>query len=206
MKVRGVILAAGLGQRMGTIKQLLPLQGKPLLQHVLDAAGASMLSHLTLILGHAHEIILSQIEPTDVSVIINKDFAVGQSTSLRAGLEHGPDSSGVMFLLGDQPLISADFLNHLIDIFVTTRPVALMPVYQGQPGNPVILGRKLGQEARGLHGDMGARPLLQRYAPLVRKVEIHDPHLLQDVDTPEAYQALLEKTQAIFQNPNTSKG
>ena len=51
MSVRGVILAAGLGRRMGTVKQLLPFRGRPLLQHVIDAARASRLENMLLVLG-----------------------------------------------------------------------------------------------------------------------------------------------------------
>lgn len=191
MTVRGVILAAGMGRRMGTIKQLLPLHGKPLLQHVLDAARASRLDHLTLVLGHAHETIRLQLETTGISLVINENFAQGQSTSLHAGLVHGPDTAGVMFLLGDQPLVEPPLINTLIDAFATTKALAVVPMYQNLPGNPVILGRKLICKALNLRGDTGARPLLQYQAPEVHQVEVNNPRVFFDVDTPEAYQTLL---------------
>lgn len=190
MTVSGVILAAGLGRRMGTVKQLLPFHGKPLLQHVIDAARASRLENLLLILGHAHDQVLPQLDTHGFEVIVNRDFAAGQSSSVRAGLEHRADADGIMYLLGDQPLLSADTINTLIDCFLGERPWAAVPVHRGQPGNPVIIGRPLMADLAALSGDIGARRLLQK-SQFVRRVEIDDPAILRDVDTMDDYLALL---------------
>ncbi|NCC94366.1 MAG: nucleotidyltransferase family protein, partial [Opitutae bacterium] len=96
MSVRGVILAAGLGRRMCAVKQLLPLHGRSLLQHVIDAARASSLEHVLLVLGNAHGEILPKIDASGIAVAVNPDFAAGQSTSVRTGLLNGPDADGVM--------------------------------------------------------------------------------------------------------------
>ncbi|GAB1409380.1 nucleotidyltransferase family protein [Desulfovibrionales bacterium] len=191
MRVRGVILAAGMGTRMGQTKQLLPLHGKPLVQHVLDAARSSVLTHLTLILGHAHEIILPALDTTGVAVLINPQYASGQSTSVHLGLAHGPDADGVMFLLGDQPCVTPLLIDTLVHVFCTEQPWAVVPMYQQQPGNPVILGRALMREASCVDGDTGARPLLQRHAAHVRHFAVENPLLLRDVDTLEDYMELV---------------
>jgi len=191
VNVRGVILAAGMGRRMRALKQLLPLQGRPLLQHVIDAARGSDLGHLLLVLGHAHEQILDTIDAHGMDVLVNPDFAEGQSTSVRAGLAAGPDADGVMFLLGDQPLVGSPLIDTLIALFRAERPMAVMPVHQGQPGNPAIIGRELMRQAAGLSGDTGARRLLRENRQHVRRLEVDDPLLLRDVDTMDDYLALL---------------
>lgn len=190
MNVRGVILAAGLGRRMGAVKQLLPLHGRPILQHVIDAARASRLDHLLLVLGHAHEMILEMIDSQGLDVVVNRDFAVGQSTSVRVGLSSGPDADGVMFLLGDQPFVGHQLIDALIDRFVAGRPMAAMPIHRDKPGNPAILGQALQLEAAALTGDTGARSLLHAHAAHVLTVEVNDPVLLRDVDTMDDFQAL----------------
>ena len=191
MKVRGVILAAGLGRRMGAVKQLLPFHGRPLLQHVIDAARSSILEHVTLVLGNAHAEILPRIDARGLDVVLNPDFASGQSTSVRAGLAHGPDADGVMFLLGDQPLIGAPIIDMLVTRFLAERPAALVPVHEGRPGNPAIIGRDLMRNAEGLTGDVGARYLLRDNARHVRQIEIGDPAVFRDVDTMDDYLTLL---------------
>lgn len=195
MSVRGVILAAGQGRRMGAVKQLLPLHGRPLLQHVIDAARASSLEHVLLVLGNAHGDILSKIDARGIAVTVNPDFAAGQSTSVRTGLHYGPDADGVMFLLGDQPLVEASFIDTLIERFQVERPMAVMPVHQGRPGNPAVIGRELMRKASALTGDIGARRLLREHEREVLRVEIDDPALLRDVDTMDDYLALLAMRQ-----------
>lgn len=190
MNVRGVILAAGLGRRMGTVKQLLLLHDKPLLQHVIDAARAARLDHLLLIVGYAHERILGEIDSRGLDVVLNRDFAAGQSTSVRAGLSNGPDADGVMFLLGDQPLVGHALIDTLVERFRQERPMALMPTHRGQLGNPVILGRELQREAAALTGDTGARGLLRTHADRVLAVEVDDASLLRDADTMDDFRAL----------------
>jgi molybdenum cofactor cytidylyltransferase len=191
MNVRGVILAAGLGRRMGTVKQLLPFRGRPLLQHVIDAARASRLENLLLVLGHAHDQVLPQLDTQGLEVVVNRDFAAGQSTSVRAGLEHRADADGIMYLLGDQPLLNVAIIDALIDCFLREHPWAAVPVHHGQPGNPVIIGRPLLADLAALCGDIGARRLLQK-SQFVRRVEVDDPAVLRDVDTMEDYLTLLE--------------
>lgn len=192
MNVCGVILAAGMARRMGQIKQILPLEGKPLVQHVINAARASELQSIILVLGHGHELILPALETTGLTVVINHHYALGQSTSLKAGLEQSLDADGVMFLLGDQPYVSSRLINDLIACFCINAPQGVIPVYQGQPGNPVILGQKLMQEALELRGDMGARLLLQRYAHEICRVEVENPRVFLDVDTMTDYLALVQ--------------
>lgn len=191
MSVRGVVLAAGKGQRMGATKQILPFRDKPLLQHVINAARGSQLTHLVLVLGHAYADILQKIDASGLQIIVNDRFDAGQSTSVLSGLINGPDTEGVMFLLGDQPLINSAFIDLLITRFLTERPLAVMPVHQNRPGNPVILSRELAREARTLTGDTGARQLLRRHAQHVLQVEVDNPLLFHDVDTKEDYQKLL---------------
>jgi molybdenum cofactor cytidylyltransferase len=195
MTVRGVILAAGLGRRMGTIKQLLPMHGKPLLQHVIDAARASCLDHLLLVLGSAHEKILPKIDARGLDVIVNADFAAGQSTSVRSGLEHGPDAEGVMFLLGDQPLVGHTLIDILVERFLDEKLLAVVPVHRGLPGSPAIIGREIMRQATTLTGDTGARRLLREHSRHVLEVEVDDPSLLRDVDTMDDYRNLLAMRQ-----------
>ena len=190
MTVRGVILAAGLSRRMGAVKQLLPLRGRPLLQHVIDAARASRLEHVLLVLGHAHEEIRAKIDTHGMDVIVNPDYAAGQSTSVRLGVKHGPDTDGVMFLLGDQPLVGADLINALLAHFLAARPMAILPFYQGRRGNPAVIDRGLLAEISTLTGDIGARHVLQKHARHVLEMEVADAAVLQDVDTMADYLSL----------------
>jgi len=91
MSVVGIVLAAGRGARMGSPKQLLELDGRPLLQHVIDAAAAAPLEGVIVVLGHEAERVAAALDlPAGVVVVANPRHRDGQSTSLRAGLGHAP--------------------------------------------------------------------------------------------------------------------
>src|SRR3989304_3969715 len=85
----GVILAAGASTRLGQPKQLLRLEGRPLLQHVLEAAAASCLDEIVLVLGHRAQEIRAALRfpQRPVRAVINTRYAEGQSTSLGLGLQ-----------------------------------------------------------------------------------------------------------------------
>lgn len=191
MKVHGVILAGGCSRRMGCPKQLLDFQGRPLLQHVLDAAlASSCLDRIVLVLGHACKEILGRVETSGIQVVRNPGYRDGQSTSVVRGLEAAADGDAVLFLLGDQPLVDAGLLDRIIHAFAAVRPWAVVPEYRGRRGNPVVVGRPLFDAVRGLRGDTGPRRILRDAGSRVHMLPVDNPAVVLDVDTPGQWQAL----------------
>jgi CTP:molybdopterin cytidylyltransferase MocA len=185
MCVTGIILAAGRGSRMGSPKQLLRLGGRPLLQHVVDAA-AGELDDVILVLGHEAEAVLAALDlPAWVRVVVNPDHAEGQSTSLRTGLDHAPEGArAVVVLLGDQPEIRADAIRAVVEAQAAGDAPILRAAYRGRASHPVVLAREVWPGAEALRGDAGARALIAAHAGRVELVEVGgDPP--EDIDTPE---------------------
>ena len=107
--ISAIILAAGQAKRFGSCKQLVPIDGKPLLQHVLDNLAQSKIDDVAVVLGaHADEI-REQIRFGRARVVMNPDFADGMSTSIHAGLR-AIQSDAAMIVLADQPFVSVDTL------------------------------------------------------------------------------------------------
>jgi molybdenum cofactor cytidylyltransferase len=191
--VSGVILAAGASTRMGRPKQLLPVAGKPLLQHVLDAALASRLDEVIVVLGHrADEIEAALTLGGRARVIVNPEFAAGQVTSLRCGVAAAaPAARAVAILLGDQPSLRSEAIDAMLDAFVAAGAGvrAARPVYPdagGRPGHPVLLAREIFCELEDLRGDQGARTLFCERRPGVVEIPVAgEPP--PDVDTPEDF-------------------
>ena len=91
MSVVALVLAAGAGTRMGSPKQLLPVGGRPMLQHAVDAAAAGELGELVVVLGHAaREVAAALTLPPGARVVVNDRHAEGQATSLASGLAAMP--------------------------------------------------------------------------------------------------------------------
>jgi molybdenum cofactor cytidylyltransferase len=187
----GVVLAAGTSSRLGRPKQLLELDGRPVLQHVLDAAAGAGLDEIVVVLGHEASAIEASIElPAGARTVFNPDFAAGQSTSLRVGLDAvSPEVDVAVILLGDQPRMGPDLITSLVDRFMGDDKPVLRPTFRGAPGHPVIAARSAWESMRAAAGDTGARDALLSMGEMVRSVEM-GTIAPADVDTWEQYERL----------------
>jgi molybdenum cofactor cytidylyltransferase len=187
-RVAAVVLAAGGSTRYGSPKQLLPWRGGTLLGHVVDAALASQAERVVVVLGNQADACRAALGDRPVQVVVNPDWAQGQSTSVRAGLAALPDSvSAALFPLVDQPGISPAVIDALIERHRATLAPVVWPAYEGRRGNPVLFDRAAFPELMRLAGDTGGRAVLEAYAERAERVPVSDPGVVFDIDTPDDY-------------------
>jgi molybdenum cofactor cytidylyltransferase len=194
----GIILAAGTSVRFGQPKQLIQLGDKYLVEWVLDAALDSRLHTVVLVLGHEQETILralgSKVEHPGLKVAINPSYSDGQATSLKTGLlSVRQDFGSVMFLLGDQPMIKTDIIDHMLDQFRQSENDLCVPVYKKKRGNPTIFRRPLYDELMQVSGDIGARDIIRKNSDRTLFLEIDDPLCFFDIDTQQNLEHLLTR-------------
>ncbi len=128
----------------------------------------------------------------DILVIHIPDWHKGQSFSVSAGLRALPaDMDGALFLLGDQPLVTVQTLKLLVSTFQVTDHFILAPCFNGQRGNPVLVASALFDRLVHPAGDAGARVLFKEFSHRMHCLDVDDPGILEDVDTPEDYRALI---------------
>lgn len=190
--ISAVILAAGRAERMGEQKLFLPLGGKPVLQWVLESALASDLDEIVCVTRDFAPV-RRQITLTDERLFWLLNYAAdrGQSTSVIAGLwAANQDCDGVMFMVGDQPLISKELINALIDKFDDDSALIVAPKFNGEPRNPVLFRRQLFPELLKLTGDRGGRALLEKHRRKTALIEWPEEHPFLDLDVPEDYERL----------------
>ena len=132
-----VILSGGASQRMGSPKALLPYQGRPFLEHLLDVTRHPKISARRVVLGvHAEPIAKAIHLPAD-EVVINADWEKGQLSSIQAALKSLPDGlDGMLLCLVDHPLISANLVGDLIAAFYSSNAPIALPVFEGRRGHP----------------------------------------------------------------------
>ena len=186
--IAGVVLAGGAGTRFGRqAKQLAPVAGRPLLEHVLAAASAAPLDRVVVVLGAWADRISEQVDLHGAEPVICERWREGMAASLRAGLDAVSDAEAVVVLLGDQPLITAAAVERVLAARDRAAP-AVRATYGGDPGHPVLLERELLPLLLELRGDAGARHVLDEVA--VREVACSDVADATDIDTPEDLRAL----------------
>lgn len=191
----GIMLAAGGSSRYGAPKLLLDWYGKPLLRHSVETALAGGLHPMIVVLGAVNDPARQALEGLPVDIVENPDWAEGQSTSLRAGLQELEKHSGqsyrvgsAVFLLADQPFTTPDLIRSLVMRHHITLAPVIAPYVDGKRGNPVLFDRDVFADLRLLQGDTGGRSIMNRYG--IEAVEWRDPHILLDIDSPEDYRRL----------------
>jgi molybdenum cofactor cytidylyltransferase len=189
-RVAAVILAAGRGTRFGAEPKLLaPLDGKPLVRHVAEAALASSADPVIIVTGHRAGEVEAALIDLPLRIIRNTAYKDGLSTSLKAGFADCPaETAAAVVLLGDMPLIGPALIDGLIAAW-DERAEAVIPVHEGRRGNPVLLSRTLESAIEAVTGDAGAGPLLRGRADVI-EWPADDPAILKDVDTAEALRLL----------------
>ena len=191
----GIILAAGAATRFGQPKQLLRLKDKYLIERVLDAALNSKLGRVVLVLGFAHQKIQKalgkKLRHAKLQIEVNPHYQKGQGHSLQVGLSSVINTfPAVMFLLADQPLVDAATINCLLDKFWSADKDIGVPTFQGKRGNPSIFSQKFYQHIMKIKGDIGARQIINAHPERVLEIEIKNPLLFSDVDTPQDFEKI----------------
>jgi molybdenum cofactor cytidylyltransferase len=188
----GLVLAAGSSRRMGSPKQLLPIDGKPLLQLVVEQANRSKLDQVVVVLGAAADEIRAGVELGRAGVLINPDHASGMASSLIAGLASlGDGVDRVVVILGDQPDVDARQLNQLLDLQENSGLPAAALSFNGLLHPPVVVERELWGDLMSLEGDVGCRAVIRARPELVASLPVAgDLTHPVDVDTPEDYELI----------------
>ncbi len=192
-RVGGVILAAGTSSRMKGNKLLLPMPcGTTVLAAVIDNALQAGLDSLVLVSGSQREAVEEIARQRGVDCVYNPDYEQGQSTSMKRGLDALPEGSAALFILGDQPLISADIYRKLADVYRRDGAKIVVPRGEdGERGNPSLIAPELFHELRQITGDVGGRPVLRAHIHEIQYVAVGGDAVLQDIDTPEQYREMV---------------
>lgn len=195
--VEAIVLAAGASSRMGRAKAALPLRDArdtflSRLCHTLLDAGVP---RVTIVTG-AHPDIVTKAWPDGDSrlhVVHNPQWALGQLSSLRAGLEAIDDGHVDAIVVGlvDVPLVQASTVRALIDTWRDTRAPIVRPSRGGAHGHPVVFDRATFAALRAADLTHGAKPVVHAHRDRLIDLPSDDDGAFLDADTEEEYQHLL---------------
>jgi molybdenum cofactor cytidylyltransferase len=186
MPVSVIILAAGASSRMGKSKQLLPWKDGTLISNAVEIAMGSRAGHVYVVLGsNAHEH-LKAIEMFPVTVVHNEAWQRGMGSSIKAGLTAAKDSEAVLIMVCDQPFVTSEHLNNIIEHYNKTRQQVVASKYLDAIGVPVLFGKEIFNELFEIGDEEGAKKIIVK----------HDTSFIlladgQDLDTPDDYMKAL---------------
>jgi molybdenum cofactor cytidylyltransferase len=187
-----IILAAGGSERMGEPKQLLPFHDTTLLRHAVETAKAVPDAPVVVVLGAHLDALREHLAGTGVIIAENPDWRTGMGRSIVAGLSAmmatHPDVSSVIFMLCDQPLLSAETLDALIAGHRESGRALVASEYRGALGVPALFARSMFPELLTLAGTSGAQPMIEANRNQALAVPFPDGAL--DIDTPADYAQL----------------
>ena len=210
MTIAALILAAGRASRFGSLKQLAPINNKPMLQHCIDSANSALPGAVYTLLGYQPELIKSTI--TGTKIIEHPQWARGIGSSIAVGVDYlSKDFDAILIMLGDQPMISGSYLKQLIDLFkeqqhqdqlqkkqpkknqsqkdhAQNHHQLVCSAYQKNLGVPAIFGRQHFSELIKLADDYGAKQYLMDLSPAPVAISLGE--LSMDVDYPQDLKSL----------------
>ncbi|MBS0364781.1 MAG: nucleotidyltransferase family protein [Proteobacteria bacterium] len=179
-----MVLAAGASTRFGSPKQLVRVNGRPLLHAAATRAAEVTGSAVIVVLGSGADQISSLLRHTTGTVVINRDWREGIASSIRVGMSHLPPAcEAVLLMLADQAAVTADDLKRLAGAWRRQTQYLVAASYEGTVGVPAIFPRGHFPELARLRGDAGARGLLRGHTE--RLVRVPMPSAAVDIDTPE---------------------
>jgi len=185
-----LLLAAGESSRLGKPKQLLPIQGVPILRRAAKAAVDCGCRPIIVVLGAGHDKLKPLLDDLPVQTIVNPNWNRGIGTSIRAGVEtmisNATQVDRVMILLADQPAITPAVIKRLHNEHERAGKSITVSSFGDSIGPPVILSREYFARLLSLPDDQGAKSLWQQSPGTVHRAEC--PEAGQDIDTPADYQ------------------
>jgi len=187
MAIATIILAAGGSARLGQPKQLIQSNGESLVRRMTQQALALRAGPVVVVLGANQDRIMKELTGLAITTVVNPTWAEGMASSLRTGLRALDTESTEAFLimLTDQPYVTVDLLQRLIDTRRSTGRGIIASRYaepKGILGVPALFDNHYRREFLNLTGDTGARKLIQQYAS--DSTSVLFPLAGIDLDTP----------------------
>ncbi len=170
---------------MGSVnKMLLEIDGKPMLNQVIDQLLGSQIRDIIVLVGHESDMVRQVIPENNarISVLNNPNYLQGMNTSIALGARNLEDRDGCMVCLGDMPFITSTEYDQIL-VGLKHSDEIVVPRFREIPGNPVLFGSRYFPDLWQLDPtDQGAKEIIQKNREKRIFVEMQTNHIHQDID------------------------
>jgi molybdenum cofactor cytidylyltransferase len=183
-----IVLAAGASTRMGRPKALLQAGDRTFIRAILDTLREAGIGDAVVVIRAGDEAVIAEVTASGFGrTVVNPRPAEGQLSSLIAGLDaiDGPAVDAALVTLVDVPWITSSTVRLLLSRAAESGAPVIRAVHQARHGHPVIFKRRLFDALRQADPATGAKAVLR--ANTIEDVEVPDPGVAEDIDTPEDY-------------------
>ena len=187
--VSAILTAAGESTRMGRPKPLLPWRGATLLESQIASLAEAGVAEIVVVLGHRADEVAPYVKGPLARSVVNPDYRQGKTTSIKAGLRAiDADAEAILLLAVDQPRTEA-IVSRVLRAHRNGDAPITSPRFQGHGGHPLLFSVSLkGELERISEGRQGIRELFEAHRGQVLEVELDDPLVRLDINTPEEYE------------------
>lgn len=190
--IGGVVLAAGASVRMGRPKALLPYGGSTFLECILGSLDAAGIGAVRIVVG-ADAAAIREGFPAlvETTLVRNPNPEEGMLSSVRVGVSALPEGVEAFLLWPvDHPLVRASTASALVRAWRERNAPVVLPRHRGKRGHPVLFSVETIPELLSAPDDRGARHVVEAHAGDRLEIEVSDPGIAADIDTPEAYESV----------------
>ncbi len=196
-KLPAILLAAGLSSRMGAFKPLLQLGDTTLIEHGIRALqNSGAIGEIILVTGHRDGEIRAATTPiSGLRLVFNPNFAQGEMlSSVQTGIAALPQAAeGFLLAFADQPAVSPVTIAQLVRRFFQDKPPLTLPTFQKKRGHPIVIAASLCPEILATRDPDTLKTVVYRHLPHAALLEVADPSIHEDLDTPEDFSRLAKK-------------
>jgi CTP:molybdopterin cytidylyltransferase MocA len=182
---------------MGRDKGLLEVEGRTFLRRAVEALAQGGCDPVLVVVAEGETALATEASVAGAVVLLNPDPGDGPITSLRIALAALDGSvAGVVYLPVDHPMVRADTVRHLIGEARSSAAPLTIPLHHAKRGHPAIFGRALFTELSDPTLEGGAKTVVHHHLSEARLVDVDDEGVMIDIDTPDAYHAVLSDERA----------
>jgi len=192
----GIILAAGVSSRMGKFKPMLPIGGTTFIKRLISQMRAAGVEDIVVVTGYRHDELEKHLKDMKVKTVFNDRFYATQMLdSVKMGIDELKDSCDKVMLSPVDVVMSPQWLYEKV---IKSKADFVRPLYNGEPGHPVLIKKTLFDYILNYEGDRGLRGAVESSGKKILNLDVEDPNILLDADTFEDYRKALSEYDRVI--------
>ncbi|GAB4420628.1 MAG: nucleotidyltransferase family protein [Anaerolineales bacterium] len=185
--ITAIVLAAGQSRRMGQPKMLLPWGQSTVLGKVIETFTSAGAEEILVVTGGAREQVEALVG-NSAKTVFNPDHAQGEMlSSVQIGLSNA-SGQAALIALGDQPKVRERSVRSVMEAYARGQAAIIVPSYKMRRGHPWLIAKTHWGEILKMKPGQTLRNFLDRHHDEIQYVNVDDPGILQDLDTPDDYE------------------